>query len=371
VNSYLLGSYQGDRLLSIDNYFRYCQQDLPPYLPDWNFVCLRPGSSHNDYRPGMANPRVRGWNDHFLEWPLQLSQMRADIFHIVDQGLAWYRLFLQKGKVIVTVHDLINLLVMRGRLSLNSIPARRQVIVKIAIEQIKKADAVVCVSRNTADCVLAELGIPAKRLYVIHNIVPVVFRPVSKEERCETRKRLFPGGGPVILHVGKPSAYKNRTGVLKIFDIVQRQIPQSRLILTSESLTAHEKSFLSNRKCAPAIQVFTPDKQEELRLLYGASDVLVFPSLYEGFGWPSLEAMACGCPVVSSTGGSLGEVVGEAGITISDPRASQSFADAIISVVQDQQLSAQLREAGLTRARKFSSSILTPQLADVYRGVAA
>lgn len=367
----LLGVYQGDRHLSIDNYLRYCQRDLPGYLPRWTLTSLCPGGFENDYFASDVNTRPQAWRDQFLSWPLQLHRLRADLFHIVDQGLGWYRLFLRKGKVVVTVHDLINLLVMRGRLALDPIPSRRQLIVKLAAEQIKRSDAVICVSHNTADCVLRELAIPAKRLHVIYNTVPAVFKPPTEKERCEARKQLFRNTEHVVLHVGKPSSYKNRLGVLKIFELVHQRLPSSCLVLTSDTATLKEQSLLKELKCAPAVQVLTPENQENLRLLYNSADVLLFPSLYEGFGWPPLEAMACGCPVVSSTAGSLLEVVGQAGITIPNPLAYNSFADTIVRVLTDRHLADDLRSAGRRHIRKFSSEILTPQLADVYQTVAA
>jgi glycosyltransferase involved in cell wall biosynthesis len=218
---------------------------------------------------------------------------------------------------------------------------------------------------------MAELSVPAKRIHVVHNIVPQVFRPISCEERARTRRTLLADAESVILHVGKPSRYKNRLGVLKIFDLLQQKNPASRLLLTSEELDHDERRFVKNKIWAASVSVIKPERQEDLRLLYGVSDLLLFPSLYEGFGWPPLEAMACGCPVIASSAGSLGEVVGEAGITIDNPFDALRFADAAYSLLQEPSLALQLREAGLKRAANFTAEKLAPQLAEVYKTVGA
>jgi glycosyltransferase involved in cell wall biosynthesis len=218
---------------------------------------------------------------------------------------------------------------------------------------------------------MAELSVPAARIHVVHNIVPQVFRPVSREERARTRRALLADAESVILHVGKPSRYKNRLGVLKIFDLLHAQKPTCRLVLTSEELNKEERSFIKNKIWAGAVSVIKPERQEDLRMLYGASDLLLFPSLYEGFGWPPLEAMACGCPVIASSAGSLGEVVGDAGITIDDPFDAQRFSEAAYRVLRQPSLAMQLRLAGLKRAANFTAEKLAPQLAEVYKMVAA
>jgi glycosyltransferase involved in cell wall biosynthesis len=102
--------------------------------------------------------------------------------------------------------------------------------------------------------------------------------------------------------------------------------------------------------------------------LYNLADVLVFPSFHEGFGFPILEAMACGTPVVAADAASLPEVVGDAGLLV-DPRRPEEISEATADVLTDAALAAELRHRGLARARQFTWSKTAEQTADVYRSL--
>jgi glycosyltransferase involved in cell wall biosynthesis len=124
---------------------------------------------------------------------------------------------------------------------------------------------------------------------------------------------------------------------------------------------------LGKRSLIDAVSVHLLGKREQIRDLYCAADVLIFPSLYEGFGWPPLEAMACDCPVVSSSCGSLRDVVGLGGLVIDDPHDYDAIADAARQILTDTALRRELVAKGRENTLRFAKNAVFPQLAEVYR----
>ena len=230
-----------------------------------------------------------------------------------------------------------------------------------------KADALVCASLNTADCVRRELDVPSRRLHVVHHVAASEFRPAEPGERDRLRRELFGEVEFVMLHVGKPSNYKNRIGVMEMFKRVREKHKECRLAITGAPLTEKEQAVLGDKSLVNAVSVHLLARREQIRDLYCAADLLIFPSLYEGFGWPPIEAMACDCPVVASPCGSLREVVGEAGLVINDPHDYDAFSHAAGQILGDIALRRELIGKGRKNTLRFSKTIVFPQLAEVYR----
>jgi glycosyltransferase involved in cell wall biosynthesis len=364
----LLGIHPAHRFFSIDNYLEYCRQELPRYLVDWEITSLRPGNHSARVFPFKFG-RVRSQVENYLSWPVRLARLEADVFHVVDQNIAWYCSFLSKGRKLLTIHDLINLLNVKGKLRLGAEPVSRQFKIKLCVRNIRKADALICVSQNTADSVIRELEIPVSRIHVVPNMISGEFVPVSFYEREVIRRARFAQNDVLLLHVGAPSPYKNRVGVLRIFTLVRKMYPNSRLMLTGARLTPKELEAVQDQSLLDAISVILPASRSELRNLYGAADVLLFPSIYEGFGWPPIEAMACGCPVITSQGGSLPEVVGDAGLQILDPHDHLGFAQAVQLLLKDSNLRSDLVAKGFRNALRFAPDSVAPRLAEVYRSL--
>lgn len=218
------------------------------------------------------------------------------------------------------------------------------------------ARRVIVDSAATARDLSDAYGTPPQRIAVIPLGHHPRFRPLPPEEVARGLERLGITR-PYLLFVGTLQPRKNLRRVLDAFErLVARGLPH-RLVLVGQRGWLTDPLFAAiARPDAPArgrIQLtgYLPD--DDLPLLYAGADALVFPSLYEGFGLPALEAMACGTPVLTSNTSSLPEVVGDAALTV-NPLDTGAIARGLERLLADDSLRAALRERGLARARRFT-----------------
>lgn len=253
---------------------------------------------------------------------------------------------------VVTIHDLIPL-----RFPASSPRLRhyfRTVVPRIA----RASAAIIAMSEATRRDVVELLGVPAGRVHVAYQGYRAeVFRPVDAAGAAgagelEAMRARF-GLGRYLLCVGEGRPYKNVPALLRAFARVRD--PGLELVIAGRAARREVDLPALADSLGVVERVRFPGfvADEELRLLYAGAEAFVFPSLYEGFGIPPLEAMACGCPVISSDRASLPEVCGEAAVYV-DPEREESIVGAIERVVGDAALRAELRERGLERARRFS-----------------
>jgi glycosyltransferase involved in cell wall biosynthesis len=362
----ILGPHPGNSLSILYYFTFYCSQ-LPGALPDWDVVGECPGGISAPGNEFQQRNLTETWWDNFVRWPAELTRIRADVLHIVDQGLAWYGQFLNGGRRLVTVHDLIAYMTWKGALNLGFTPSRRKFLLRQCVGQIQRADHIVSVSNCTAGHLISFLGIPASRITVVPDFVKKSFSPLSAEERVLARKRWFGDTEYVVIHVGTAISYKNRIGALRAFDRLYDQLSGAKMFLVHGTPSREELGFLKQCACQGAIRFLPPITLLDLREFYGSADVLIFPSLYEGFGIPPLEAMACGCPVVCTNRGALGEVVGEAAIKVDDPYDYDALAGGLLTVLQDRGAADELRRRGLEQVKNFAEENILGQMAEVYR----
>jgi glycosyltransferase involved in cell wall biosynthesis len=181
------------------------------------------------------------------------------------------------------------------------------------------------------------------------------------------RRRFDLGDGPLVLHIGR-TFYKNIPGVLRVIHALRAQGIPVRFVRTGRPLAGAERALAERLGIVDHIVELRSVPDELLPALYNAVDLLLFPSLYEGFGWPPLEAMASGTPVVCSRAGSLGDVVGEAALT-ADPEDTAALTWHAAAALTDPTLRRALIARGLAHAAQFSWTRTADQLISVYHGV--
>jgi glycosyltransferase involved in cell wall biosynthesis len=176
------------------------------------------------------------------------------------------------------------------------------------------------------------------------------------EAMARIRKLQIDPGQTFFLHVGGNQWYKNRIGALRIFSSLRKLIPQQnpKMVLVGKAWTDEMRRFVSENGLSHVTFELLGIQDEDLRALYSTAGMLLFPSLDEGFGWPILEAQACGCPVLTSGRPPMDEVGGTAAVYV-DPENPEAAAAAAIRAMHKE---AELREASVQNAGRFSSAAM-------------
>lgn len=214
---------------------------------------------------------------------------------------------------------------------------------------------ILCVSQNVLDLAAEHYRVPRERMSVVYNGVGAHFKPVAAEDRQRLLERLGIHG-PYLLFTGRIEPRKNVVRILEAFQLFRQQGHQDvKLVLAGNKTWAKTEveSTVQRLRLAPHLVFPGHVANQDLPTLYSGAEMLVFPSLWEGFGLPVVEAMACGTSVVTSNLSSLPEIAGEAAVYV-DPHSVEDIAAGMQRIQQDRQLAESLRELGFERARRFS-----------------
>jgi glycosyltransferase involved in cell wall biosynthesis len=305
---------------------------------------------------------------HRLQVPIPADWLTGpvDVYHSPDFVLPPVR----GARSIVTVHDLAFLLYPEC-----ADAHLRAYLEKTVPRSVQRADFVVADSENTRNDVIVLLGVPPEQVTVVPGGVDPVFQPVDDPERLAALRQSIglDETTPYILFIGVIEPRKNLMGLIEAFDILKsrRPLPHKLVVagrrgwLSDSTMERAERSAYRSDIIFPG---FIPDG--ELPTLYSAAEAFAFPSHYEGFGLPVLEAMACGTPVVASRASSLPEVVGDAGMQV-DPNDPERLASALELLALNPEMRADFSARGLERAKLFSWDAAARVMLDVYHQVAA
>jgi glycosyltransferase involved in cell wall biosynthesis len=264
---------------------------------------------------------------------------------------------------VVTIHDLSPFLFPQTFRRVNRVYTRWAI--KVAC---RNARHLIAVSEFTKQEIVRWLHVPPERITVTYNGVDERFAPPSAADIAAFRQRT---GLPerFILFIGTLEPRKNLPNLLEAYARIANDTDAPLIIgggkgwLYDEIFAKAEQLNLGNK-----IRFAGFIDDADLPLWYAAATVFTLPSLYEGFGIPLIEAMACGTPVVTSSSSSLPEVVGDAGLIVS-PTDPDQLAEALLRMVRDDQLRAEYAERGLARARRFSWVETAERTLAVYRQV--
>jgi len=327
------------------------------YLDAGNLAILR--RTGGSYSTLAALPRIPGLGG-FKPWFWLMAKYRLPAYqlcHLLTPNISF---IYDRGPYIVTCHDIAPLFMPIS-------PAER-LGRQCLYSGLARASHLIADSEATKNDIIRAYRIPSSRITVIPlGVDGRIFRP---GDRSEARTALeLPQGDSIILNVAIDMWRKNLAGAIRAFSRILARRTNALLVLTSQP---KKQTWQSIQRLGLAERVVVKDRltEPELARLYRAADVLLFPSFYEGFGLPALEAMASGCPVVASNATSLPEVVGQAGL-MREPGDIEGLAESVLELLEDGRLYQRLVDRGLRRASEFTWERTARETATVYKNVMA
>lgn len=266
---------------------------------------------------------------------------------------------------IVTIHDMIPFVYPETHARLTNLLFRHYI-----PRTLRFVDQVVTVSDASKRDIQRYYGMPAAKIRVIPCGVSPAFSPVPPTTVAGVLQR-YAVPQPYILTVGALQARKNLETLFAAYRVLRSKGLPHRLVVTGRKAWKTAGIFTSLRELGLEEDVILTGyvADDDLPALYSGASVFAFPSLYEGFGLPPLEAMACGTPVVTSNASSLPEVVGDGGLTV-EPSDVRGFAAALERLLTDEALHETCRERGLARAGRFTWEAAAAAHLELYQSLA-
>jgi len=357
------------RDFGIGTYIRNLVRGLAKIDKDTEYFLLCPPADADfcsSLGPNFRAVPIRAGHYSFTEQiavPLAVQRARVDLFHAPHYVLP----ALTPGRTVVTIHDCIHLMFpeyLERRLA--STYARAAMWTAA-----HKSSRILTVSEQSKRDILRFFKVPPQKIVVTPNAIDDRFTQLPNDERVQQIRERYQLSQAYVLYVGNIKPHKNLERLIEAFDYVRKQgRSELELLIIGDEIS----KLQSLRRAVHKHQLhryvrfhgFVPD--DTLAVLYRLASVFVFPSLYEGFGLPPLEAMACGTPVVTSNVSSLPEVVGDAAVLV-DPYSPHAIAEGILKVLHSSHLRADLRERGFARVQQFSWDRSVRRVRDVYEEV--
>ena len=230
----------------------------------------------------------------------------------------------------------------------------------------------IAVSNNTKQDLISSLATPAHKISLIYNGHEPFYRKLSPQEIDHTLLKKHNITANFILTVGTLEPRKNIIGLIKAYGKLPENLKNTyQLVIAGGRGWKYKDIFREINKLSSASRIIFTGylPREELRQLYNQASLFVYPSIYEGFGFPVLEALACGVPVITANTSSLPEVAGEAAVFI-DPRSAEDISSAISMLLTEKEVRETLIRKGPAQVKKFSWERAAEETLNIYHEVA-
>ena len=292
--------------------------------------------------------------------PLTLKREGVTLFHAPHYVLPP----LVRCRSVVTIHDCIHLMFPQYLPSRFALAYARTSITMAA----RRADRILTVSESSKRDILRFVDVAADKIDVIYNAYDERFGAEPREEDVARVRERYQLHDEFVLYAGNVKPHKNLERLIEAFNLVRKRgLEHLKLVLIGDEISKYAalRRAVHQHQLHQYVRFLGYLPEETLAVMYRLAGVFVFPSLYEGFGLPPLEAMASGTPVVTSNVSSLPEVAGDAAVLV-DPYDPEAIADGIERVLCDQTLRRDLRAKGLARAQQFSWEASVTRVRKIY-----
>lgn len=301
---------------------------------------------------------ARIWHRARLPIPIELWTGRIDLFHATDFVLPPTR-----ARTLLTVHDLSFV-----RRPETAFPALKAYLDQVVPRSIQRADHILADSQATKTDLIDVYAVQPDKVTVLLSGVDSRFQPVPDSEIERVRIKYGIAHAPYLFNVGTVQPRKNYERLMQALATLPAPYADVQLVIAGGKGWLQDPIYqaVDRLKLSERVQFIGFADDKDLPALYSGARAVPFVSLYEGFGLPVLEAMACGVPVVTSNVSSMPEAAGEAALLV-DPESVDQIRDTMIRVLGDESLRADLIQRGLERAQSFTWRRAAEQLRAIYR----
>lgn len=339
-----IGTYTYQLIYNINLMDKYNKYLL--FLPDENISDINPGENI-DIRLISEDRKENFWEE--VDIPNILTNTKIDIYHVPQNGIGLPR---EKScPFVITLHDIIPY-----KLPETVGPQYLDIYTREIPEIIPICDSIITVSEYSKKDIAEALNFPLEKIYVTHLAAEDIYYPRNKKLCKDLIKSKYDIDNKFILYVGGFSPRKNIKGLIEAFSLIKPKLKEkySLVILGKKGRSYYDYRDLAyklNLKDDVIFPGYIP--VDELPIFYNAADIFCYPSLYEGFGLPPLEAMACGTPTIASNVTSIPEVLGDDALYI-NPFDVKDISSKLSLLIEDPDFKNTLSFKGLKRSTMFS-----------------
>jgi glycosyltransferase involved in cell wall biosynthesis len=359
IHDFGIGTYIRNLLRQLARIDRETEYVLLCREPDLG-IAAQLGPNFRSVREPSPNYSLR----EQIHVPWVLRRERPDVYHAPHYVLPPA----VRCRSVVTIHDCIHLMFPQYLPNRAAYAYARASMWAAA----RRSDRILTVSEASKRDILSLFNVKPEKIVVVYNAIDEHFSTTPSEEHVARIRERYQLDHKFVLYVGNIKPHKNLVRLIEAFSQLRRTHDDLKLLIIGDEISRLPalRRAVHRHKLHKYVRFLGYLKDDTLTVLYRLASVFVFPSLYEGFGLPPLEAMASGTPVVTSNVSSLPEVTGDAAVLV-DPYDVDSIGDGMRRVLDDRQLADDLRSKGLKRAREFSWERSVEKTQRVYREVAA